>query len=90
MLKFENQFSVGDRIKAFDFKPVDHPDYPDRYIVGTIMNAGFFNGYKAFEIVVEQEAPSIEAKYSRIGDRVLVPMGIMGSDYDGRVSLAGE
>lgn len=84
-LKFENTAEIGDMIKAFDFQPIpDHPEYPDRYVVGIVTAKGIVEpeGYRAFTILVTEDSCSD----GRIGADVFVPFQVSPLDYDGRVT----
>lgn len=87
MLKFEGQFKLGDRIKAFDFEPME--GRPDRFVVGQVTAIGYVaDGYKAYTIRVEEDSTA-EGLYSREGHDVFVPMEVSIFEYDNRVTLVG-
>ena len=80
MLKFENVAEVGNKIKAYDFEPME--GRPDRFLVGVVTNKGKtplgFAGYTVS--VTESSIPN------RVGEEMFVPFGIMFNDWDDRVS----
>ena len=80
MLKFENVAEVGNKIKAYDFEPME--GRPDRFLVGVVTNKGKtplgFAGYTVS--VTESSIPN------RVGEEMFVPFGIMFDDWDDRVS----
>lgn len=81
MLKFENLAEVGNKIKAYDFEPME--GRPDRYLIGTVTAKGKtplgFAGYTV--TVTESSIPN------RVGEEMLVPFGMVFDEWDGRVSL---
>jgi len=80
MLKFENDFTVGDKIRAYDFRPTS--DRPAMYVEGTVVDAGMTEGgYKAFTIKVSRDTTPAQ----RIGDFVFVPMQVSLMEYDNRI-----
>ena len=80
MLKFENVAEVGNKIKAYDFEPME--GRPDRFLVGVVTNKGKtplgFAGYTVS--VTESSIPN------RVGEEMFVPFGIAFDDWDDRVS----
>lgn len=80
-LKFEGVAEVGDKIRAYDFEPME--GRPDRYIEGVVrevvqwVRAG---GYKAYDIVLTYDSMGGRP----IGTAIYVPMEI-GMDFDIRV-----
>jgi hypothetical protein len=83
MLKFENVANVGDVIKAFDFEPINDPNYPDRFLVGRVVDKGEVEfGYSAYTVEV-LESPEYP---ERVGATMYVPFESF-MDYDNRVSL---
>lgn len=95
MLKFENTASVGDKIKAFDFKPLSDRD--DSYLVGRVVAKGKIfseQGYylcKGYTVYVT-DSRSGNDKYDmkRIATKVIVPFEVDVLEYDERVSLVEE
>ena len=85
MLKYENTAQLSDRIRAYDFMPMQgrNPDY----IEGMVMEITDERGYKAFKIFCDADVwdgqPCVDSG-SRIGKFVFVPMET-SHDYDGRI-----
>ena len=90
MLKYEGKFKVGDRIKAFDFKP--RPGrYLDHYMEGTITGTTFeprMGNAKVYVIHVDRDSYATKSN-TRVGKVGYVPMEVAYEDYEGRVTLAG-
>lgn len=86
MKTFENTANIGDTIKAFDFKPMNHPDYPDRFLVGKVVAKGrceLDDGAKFDAYTVEvTESPEYP---ERVGHTMYVPFE-MFMDFDNRVT----
>jgi len=83
MLKFENTANIGDTIKAFNFKPVDHPNYPDSFLIGEVLDKGKVDGgYSAYTVKVTGGTNN-----NRIGNVINVPFEVAPHDFDERVSL---
>ena len=81
MLKYENVAEVGDKIKAFDFEPMD--ERRDRYLIGEVIEKGHFEEFHAdmFKVkVVKDEA----LNGRRVGKDIYVPFEMM-FDFEGRV-----
>ena len=53
MLKFENVATVGDYIRAYDFKPMR--GRMDSYVEGVVLEVTNSQGYKAFKIKVKND-----------------------------------
>jgi hypothetical protein len=89
MLKFERAASVGDIIRAYDFKPMY--GRPDCYVEGKVVEVhdGSQTGYKAFKIECINDFFDGKfrkgARSSRVGKTVFVPMEVSFMEYDGRV-----
>jgi len=86
MKTFENTANIGDTIKAFDFKPMNDPAYPDRFLVGKVVAKGRcelddgaqFDAYTV-EVTESPEYPE------RVGHTMFVPFE-MFMDFDNRVT----
>lgn len=81
---------VGDLIRAYDFEPL--PGRPDMYVVGIVKEIGWIRdqyiGY-TIECVYDTMAKAAgvdEAKCSRVGRTVYVPVQMMIMEFDGRVT----
>lgn len=85
-LKFENTATVGDIIKAFDFKPM--ADRGDCYIVGEVIGYTSFDvlGYKVRVMIDVQGGEVIDGEGSRVGHGVLVPYEVAFQEYDERIT----
>ena len=85
----EQQISVGDLIKGFDFQPM--PGRNDRFVVGVVRQIGPVcdEGYDAYHIDCVYDSndalPDAHAERSRVRMRVFVPIRTT-FDYDGRVT----
>lgn len=78
-LKFGN-FTVGQRIKAFDFEPMK--GRCDKFVIGTIVSTQEFP-YAGYIVKVEED--SVFSNPSR--PEVIVPMEVAFLEYDNRVTL---
>lgn len=84
MLKFENTANIGDRIRAYDFKPMRGRD--DRFVEGVVVDKGYHNdGYKCYTIHCDNDS-SAKDDYSRVDELVFVPMECSFMEYDARVT----
>lgn len=87
-LKFENAATIGDTIRGYDFKPMVGRN--DCYVEGTVEAVTNEVGYKAFKVTCTKdvfdgvETPK-EAKGSRVGKVVFVPMEVSFMEYDARI-----
>jgi hypothetical protein len=87
MLKFEKIASVGDIIRAYDFKPMY--GRPDCFVEGTVEAITNETGYKAYKITCINDF--FDGKFrkgvrsSRVGKIVFVPMEVSFMEYDGRI-----
>ena len=82
MLKFENVAEVGNKIKAYDFQPME--GRPDRFLVGIVTNKGKTPlGFAGYTVTVTESAGYAE----RVGLEMFVPFGMVFDEWDGRVSL---
>jgi hypothetical protein len=88
-LKYEGKFKVGDRIRAFDFKP--RPErYSDPYMEGVVTGSTIeprMGNAKVYVIHVDRDSMATD-KHTRVGDVGYVPMEIAYDEFDGRVALA--
>ena len=85
-MKFENTASVGDIIKAFDFKPM--ADRGDCYIVGEVIGyASFdFSAFKVRVMIDVQGGKVVNDEGSRVGTVAFVPYQVSFQEYDQRVT----
>jgi hypothetical protein len=87
MLKFEKIASVGDIIRAYDFKPMY--GRPDCFVEGKVVSVTEETGYKAYKIECINDF--FDGKFrkgvrsSRVGKNVFVPMEVSFMEYDGRI-----
>lgn len=83
MLKFEGKFSVGDRIRAYDFEP--RVGVPDRFVEGVITEVGNdFNGVAGY--VVKVDVDSVFTKNPR--EEIIAPYECLFMEFDGRIVSA--
>ena len=80
MLKFEGKFAVGNRVRAYDFKPSS--DRPEQFVEGVI--TAIDNGFGGY--VVKVETDSVFTKNPR--PEVIVPFEVFFMEFDNRISLA--
>jgi hypothetical protein len=91
MLKFENVATVGDYIRAYDFKPMR--GRMDSYVEGVVLEITNSQGYKAFKIKVKNDVfggEMDESDASRNGKEVFVPMEVSFMEYDARIMNLSE
>jgi len=83
-LKYENEFSIGDKIKALDFAGDN-----EYWIAGEILGTSERNGAKVFEIGIEEDTLASRSGHSRVGDIGFVPMECFLGDRvcDNRITL---
>ena len=82
MLKYENVEEVGEVIKAYDFEPMQ--GRPDRFLIGEVTAKGKTPmGFAGYTVNVTESPYPLS---DRVGDEMYVPFGIMGFDWDNRVS----
>ena len=79
MLKFENIASVGQTIRAYDFKPMVGRE--DTFVEGVVERITTEAGYKAFKITVTKDSWD----EGRKGKIVFVPMEVSFMEYDARI-----
>ena len=87
-LKFEYDVLIGDRIRAYDFEPMD--GRVDRYVEGVVQRTSSEYGAKCF--VINCDVDSICPKGSlgsRVGEEVFVPMEVSFMEYDSRITVIG-
>jgi len=87
MLKFEKLATVGDVIRAYDFKPMYGRS--DCFIEGKVISINEERGYKAYKIMCINDF--FDGKFrkgvrtSRVAKEVYVPMEVDFMEYDARV-----
>lgn len=87
MLKFEKIASVGDIIRAYDFKPMYGRS--DCFVEGRVEAITNETGYKAYKITCINDF--FDGKFrkgvrsSRVGKVVFVPMEVSFMEYDARI-----
>jgi hypothetical protein len=87
MLKFEKLASVGDVIRAYDFKPMYGRS--DCFIEGKVISITEERGYKAYKIMCINDF--FDGKFrkgvrtSRVAKEVYVPMEVDFMEYDARI-----
>jgi hypothetical protein len=84
-MKFGSVASVGDVIRAYDFKPMVGRE--DCFVEGEVVErANTEHGYKAFKIVVSKEVFSGKTVTDHlVGKFVYVPHEVSFMEYDARV-----
>jgi len=82
MLKYEG-FKIGDKIKAYDFEPMEGRD--ELYVIGEIVaiDEEMFKGY-----VIKPEIDTMFPEEPR--EEGKVPMEVMMMEYDGRIEKVEE
>lgn len=85
-MKFENVAEVGQKIRAYDFQPIEGRE--DQYIEGVVVEKGWIihpeTGHKLFKgFTISIDADSSEGRF-RVGDSGYVPFETT-HDFDGRV-----
>lgn len=92
MLKFEKIASVGDYIRAYDFKPMR--GRMDSYVEGVVTEVTNQPGYKSFKIKVKNDVFGGEmqedAGNTRNGQYVFVPLEVGFHEYDHRIINLSE
>ena len=87
MLKFEKLATVGDVIRAYDFKPMYGRS--DCFIEGKVISITEERGYKAYKVECINDFFDGKfrkgARSSRVGKNVYVPMEVDFMEYDARV-----
>lgn len=84
MLKFEG-LTVGTKIRAYDFQPMTNKEeYPDRFVEGDIVEAGFVPeaGAKMYTVNVTKDSA-----YKTAREVVYVPMQVSFMEYDNRIEV---
>ncbi len=82
-LKYEGLAKVGDRIKAYHFKPC--PGRPERWLEGTVAEVKTLNGATFFKLV--DSTNHTAEKVFTVDGEAYVPLEIFGDDFKGRVSV---
>ena len=93
MLKFERVATVGDIIRAYDFKPMAGRD--DAFIEGVVIDAhNNEQGFKAFKVKVTADKflkyETEASKDNRIGHIMFVPFETSFMEFDSRVMNLSE
>jgi hypothetical protein len=82
MLKFAGCFQVGDKIRAYDFKP--SPDRDNRWVEGVVLKTCVrVQGADCYEIAATRDSHY----YRGVGDRIIVPHQVAIMEYDDRIQL---
>jgi hypothetical protein len=87
MLKNEKLATVGDIIRAYDFKPMYGRS--DCFVEGRVISINEDRGYKAYKIECINDF--FDGKFrkgvrsSRVAKEVYVPMEVSFMEYDGRI-----
>ena len=80
-------FKIGDRIKAYDFKPA--PNRTEDYIEGEIVEL-YNKDYLGYSVKVDYDnLPALDPEYadhSRVGEIIIVPLQISFGEFDRRVT----
>jgi hypothetical protein len=82
MLKNANVATVGDIIRAYDFKPMVGRE--DCFVEGVVTKVDN-KGYDCFVIKVIKDSWSDATDKGRVGQEVFVPFEVSFMEYDGRV-----
>jgi hypothetical protein len=82
MLKFANVATVGDIIRAYDFKPMTGRE--DCFVEGVVTKVDN-KGYDCFVIKVTKDSWSDAADKGRVGKEVFVPFEVSFMEFDARV-----
>lgn len=82
MLKFQNAASVGDIIRAYDFKPMVGRE--DCFVEGKVIRVDN-KGYDCFVIEVTKDSWSDSEDKGRVGQEVFVPFEVSFMEYDARI-----
>lgn len=87
MMKFENTAQVGDRIKSFDFEPMEGRE--DRFVVGEVVKKHEF-GTVHEEILIPYSCYIVKCEESshdqyELGQEVFVPYEVDFMEYEERV-----
>ena len=93
MLKFQNIATVGDIIRAYDFKPMAGRN--DCFVEGVVLAIDNSQGYKAFKIrvtkdVFDNKEYTAFGYGSRVTKEVFVPMEVSFMEYDARIINLSE
>ena len=87
MMKFENTAQVGDRIKSFDFEPMEGRE--DRFVVGEVVKKHEF-GTVHKETLIPYSCYIVKCEESshdqyELGQEVFVPYEVDFMEYEERV-----
>ena len=83
-MKFAGVASVGDVIRAYDFKPMLGRE--DSYVEGKVVEVkNTANGYDAFKIITTKSVFAGEVDEGRIGKFTFVPHEVSFMEYDARI-----
>jgi len=87
MMKFENTARVGDRIKSFDFEPMEGRE--DRFVVGEVVKKHEFGTVHKetlipFSCYIVKCEESSHDQY-KVGEEVFVPYEVDFMEYEERV-----
>ncbi len=87
-LKFAKTAEVGDRIRAWDFEPME--GRPDMYIDGEVIEKGFVKNMGAAAYTIkcdfDSSAEKRKDKNGRVGQTMFVPYEMSMMDFDTRVT----
>ena len=83
MLKNEKLATVGDIIRAYDFKPMVGRD--DCFVEGVVERETNEQGYDAYKITVTKDSWSDSECKGRVGKIVFVPKRVSFMEYSGRI-----
>jgi hypothetical protein len=92
-LKFANFAKVGQKIRAYDFKPMNGRE--DMFVEGIVLETcNTENGYNAYAIRVTKDCDGDRiftelaykaVEHHRVGDIVYVPHQVSFMEYDARI-----
>lgn len=85
MSSFENKVEIGQRVRAFDFQPME--GRRDCYVEGRVTGISIEHGFKAFVVRCDVDSlyGSEGVSHSRVGQAILVPMEVDFMEYDNRI-----
>ena len=84
-LKYEDKFVIGERIRSYDFQPME--DRGNCFVEGEIIeiNSTAVN-HKSYLIQVDRDCFAGRERNIRIGQFVYVPMGVSFGEFTDRVT----
>jgi len=93
MLKHEMKATIGDTIRAYDFKPMAGRE--DCYVEGKVVDITNQHGYLAYEILVSvdkfgESYEDFEFEGNRVGQKVLAPFETSFMEFDSRIMNLSE